>query len=261
MTATSMFSMIGTGARSLVTGIGEAGMMLAEAFGLIFRGRIEWAEVMAQIERYGIGSLPIVALSASFIGMALSVQFAREIVMRYGAENLVGGFVALAMFRELAPVFVAIVIAGNVGASMTAEIGTMKVTDQIDAMEVFNIPPLEYLVVPRIVSTAIAGPALTVFGVFLSLLSGQLFSELMVGVPAEMFWESVKFSVGNRDIVNMLVKALVFSVTIALIASANGLATKGSSEAVGRNTTNTVVWCLLAIFALNYVLTSIFFNF
>lgn len=254
------FSGMGGSICSLLTGVGVAGIQLGAAFRLILMGRINWGETLKLIDKAGIGSLPIVALSASFIGMAISVQFAREIVVRYGADYLVGGFVAVAMFRELAPVFVAIVIAGNIGASTTAEIGTMKVTDQIDALKVFRVDPMEYLVVPRIMATAISGPILTVLGAYLALLAGQLFSEMLVGVPSEIFWDSVRFSTTTRDVVNMLVKALVFSIAVAFIAATNGLATKGSSEAVGQNTTRTVVWCLLAIFILNYFITSIFFE-
>lgn len=243
-----------------VTDVGDAGIMLTSAARRILSGRIDWGETLEHIDRSGIGSLPIVGLSASFIGMAISVQFAREIVVRYGADFLVGGFVAITMFRELAPVFVAVVMVGNIGAATTAEIGTMKVTEQIDALKVFRINPLEYLVIPRIVAMLIVGPALTVFGAFLALLTGQLFSELLVGVPGRIFWDSVQFSTQLRDIVNMLVKSMVFAVAIAIIASSNGMATKGSSEAVGISTTRTVVWCLLAIFILNYGLTSLFFE-
>ncbi len=244
----------------IIINVGEVGLIIFDALKRVAKGRIDWGEVIRHIDKSGIGSLPIVALSASFIGMAISVQFAREIVVRYGADFLVGGFVAITMFRELAPVFVCVVLAGNVGAAMTAEIGTMKVTDQIDALKVFRISPLEYLVIPRVIAAAIIGPILTVFGAFLALLSGQMFSEALVGVPAEIFWDSVQFSTTMRDIVNMLIKALVFSIAIAIIAASNGFATKGSSEAVGINTTRTVVWCLLAIFILNYILTSLFFQ-
>ncbi len=245
---------------SFISTVGEAGIMLAIAIKRILSGRIDWGETLDHIDRSGIGSLPIVAVSASFIGMALSVQFAREIVVRYGADFLVGGFVAISMFRELAPIFVAVVMAGNIGASTTAEIGAMKVTDQIDALKVFRINPLEYLVIPRIVAMLIVGPALTIFGVFLALLTGQLFSELLVGVPGRIFWDSVQFTTQISDITSMLVKSLVFAVTIAIISTSNGMATEGSSEAVGISTTRTVVWCLLAIFILNYGLTTIFFE-
>lgn len=259
--ATGTFSRALTASKGWIASIGEAGLMLARVAGKIAQGRIDWEQVLIHLDRSGIGSLPIVAVSATFIGMAISVQFAREIVTRYGADNLVGSFVAVSMFRELAPVFVAVVLAGNIGAAMTAEIGAMKVTDQVDALEVFHIPPLEYLVVPRLLATMLVGPLLTAFGAFMALLSGQLFTEFMVNIPGDIYWESVQFGTRMIDVVNMLVKALVFSVAIAVIAASNGLTTTGSSEAVGRNTTGTVVWCLLAIFMLNYLLTSLFFQF
>lgn len=246
--------------REMVTNIGEAGIMLGHTFRHMFQGHIDWQESLKLTERFGIGSIPIVGLSASFIGMAISVQIAREIVIRYGADNLVGGMIALVILRELAPVFVAIVIAGNVGASITAELGTMKVTDQIDALRVFRINPLVYLVVPRIIAAIVSGPALTAIGAALALFSGQLFTEALVQVPAELFWDSVRYTATTRDVINMLVKAMVFSVMIAFVASWNGLSTAGSSEAVGISTTRTVVWCLLGIFMLNYFLTSLFFT-
>lgn len=244
----------------MITEIGEAGLTLADSFHSILRGRIDWGETLDQMDKGGIGSLPIVALSASFIGMAFSVQTAREIVVRYGADVVVGGIVAMAVVRELAPVFVAIVITGNVGAAITAEIGAMKVTDQIDALRVFRISPLQYLVVPRLISTCIAGPALTIFGAYLAILTGQLFTELMVNVPATIFWDSVRYTLTPQDVANMLVKSLFFAVAIAMIACSNGLATERSSEAVGQRTTKTVVWSLLSIFLLNYLLTSLFFR-
>lgn len=250
---------LGSLLRERLADVGETGMLVGDALWQILRGRINWEETFYQIERYGIASLPIVALSASFIGMAISVQIAREMVVRYGADTFVGGFVSVSMCREFAPIFVAVVLAGNIGASMTAEIGTMKVTEQVDALQVFRVRPINYLVVPRLVSTAISGPVLTIFGAFVAILSGQLFTEFMVSVSAPIFWESVRFNTDMTDIVSMLVKSLAFSTAIALIAACNGLATQGGSEAVGQRTTRTVVASLLAIFALNYLITSIFF--
>ena len=240
--------------------IGNTGIMLFVCLGRILSGKIYWQSIFQQIEKNGIGSLPIVTLSASFIGMAISVQFAKEIVEKYGADTMVGGFVSITMFRELAPVFVAIIVAGNVGASITAELGTMMVTQQIDAMKVFNIDILNYLVVPRLISTAINGPLLTIFGVTVALLAGQLFTELFVHVASGVFWISVQYNTQMLDVVNMLTKSFVFSVAIAVIACYNGLCVSGGSEQVGIYTTRTVVSCLLAIFILNYMLTAIFFQ-
>ncbi len=247
--------------KSWVTGVGENTLTIGSALHRIMLGRIDWRETFVQIERCGIESLPIVLLSASFIGMALSVEFAREIITRYGAYNIVGAIVAISLVRELAPVFVAVVLAGNIGAAITAEIGTMQVTDQIDALKVFRIKPIDYLLVPRLIATAIVGPALTIFGCYMAIWSGQIFTEIMMNIPREVFWNSVKTGITDHDIINMLTKAFVFAIAVVLIASLNGLATHGSSEAVGRNTTKTVVTSLLSIFILNYILTSVFFHY
>lgn len=247
-------------ALQIVEDIGNTGLMFFTCMGRIFHGKIYWEPIFQHIEQFGIGSLPIVMLSASFIGMAISVQIARELVEKYGADIMVGGFVSLTMFRELAPVFVAVIVAGNVGASITAELGTMKVTDQIDAMKVFNINVFDYLVIPRLISTAISGPLLTIFGVAISLLAGQMFTELFVNVSADVFWDSAQYNTHLRDVLNMLAKSLAFSLAIAIIACYNGLSVSGGSEGVGLYTTRTVVSCLLAIFIINYMLTSLFFQ-
>jgi len=243
-----------------VTKIGEAGLTCVNIVRVAVHGKIDWSETLSLIESGGIRSLPIIALSSSFIGMAISVQLAKEIVSRYGADSLVGGFVSISMVRELGPVFIAVIMVGSIGAAITAEIASMKVEDQIDALKVFRISPLAYLLLPRIIATAISGPALTVIGTFLAILAGQLFTEFLVNIPAETFWESVKFSIDTRDIADMLLKSLVFSIAIVLIACYNGLTVKGSSRSVGINTTRTVVWSLLAIFILNYILTAMFFQ-
>jgi len=246
--------------QNAITIIGYCSLMLTRSFGKILQGKINFSQVVIQIDRSGLGSLPIVALSAFFIGMAISVQFAREIVEKYGATNMVGGFVAIAMLRELAPVFVSIVMAGNIGASITAEIATMKVTEQIDAMQVFHIDELEQLVIPRLVSIMISGPILAILGAGLALLAGQLFTEIVVHIPSGVFWDSARYNTHWADILNMLSKSMAFSIAIVIIASFNGLMTVGGSEAVGVSTTRTVVWCLLAIFILNYIFTAFFFQ-
>ncbi len=245
---------------SSIEDLGDTFLVFAYAVKAIVTGQVHYSDVLREIDKTGIGSLPIVAMSASFIGMAISVQFGREIVDVYGAQNMVGGFVSIAMFRELAPIFVSIVLAGNIGAAITAEIGTMKVTEQIDALKVFRIDPVAYLVAPRLLAICISGPILSVFGCTLSLLSGQIFTEMLLGIPEGVFWDSARFNTHSLEVISLLIKALVFSVTIVIIGSHNGLKTEGGSEAVGKQTTQTVVSCLLAIFILNYILTSLLFQ-
>lgn len=189
----------------------------------------------------------------------MSVQMASVLVKEYGAGNWVGGFVAIALIRELAPVSVAVVLSGNIGAALTAEVGTMKVTEQIDAMKVFRLSPMNCLVVPRLVATLIACPILTVYGAYIALVTGQVAAQVLVRISAPIFWNSVRLHLTLSDVSDMMVKSVVFSVAIVLISLINGLATNGSSEAVGRMTTRTVVLCLVAIFILNCLVTSIYY--
>jgi phospholipid/cholesterol/gamma-HCH transport system permease protein len=238
--------------------VGEAGLTFVDMASAVTQGKIDWPETLRLIEFGGIRSLPIVVLSSSFIGMAISVQLAIQIVSRMGANTLVGGFISSTMVRELGPVFIAMIMVGSIGASITAEIAGMKVEDQIDALKVFRISLMKYLILPRIIATLISVPALTVIGTFSAILAGQLFTELIVNVPAEVFWNSVKFFIGIRDFVEMLIKSLVFSIAIVAIAFYNGLTVRGSSGSVGVNTTRTIVWGQLSIFILNYILSEMF---
>lgn len=245
--------------RRFIIKIGEAGLAFVEIFHSILLGKFDWAETLRLIEFGGVRTLPIVVLSSTFFGMAISVSLAHVIITSYGTDTSVGGFVSRAMIRELGPVFVAVILVGSIGASITAEIAGMKVEDQIDALQVFRISLTNYLILPRVISTVISGPALTLIGTFSAIVAGQLFTEFLYNIPAEIFWNSVKFSIDIRDLAEMLIKSLVFSIAIILIAFYNGFTVRGSSGNVGINTTRTVVWSQLAIFILNYIITETFF--
>lgn len=245
--------------RELVIKIGKAGLTFVEIFHSILLGKFDWAETLRLIEFGGVQTLPIVILSSSFFGIAISVSLAHVIITSYGTDTLVGGFVSMAMIRELGPVFIAVILVGSIGTSITAEIAGMKVEDQIDALKVFRISLMNYLILPRLISTVISGPSLTLIGTFSAIMAGQLFTEFLYNIPAEIFWNSVKYSINTRDLIEMLLKSFAFSIAIILIAFYNGFTVRGSSGNVGINTTRTVVWSQLAIFILNYIVTETFF--
>jgi|GEM_PF-6488589 len=245
--------------RGLVIKIGEAGLTFVEIFRSILLGKFDWAETLRLIESGGVQTLPVVVLSSSFFGMAISASLAHVIITSYGTDTSVGGLVSKTMIRELGPVFIAVILVGSIGASITAEIAGMKVEDQIDALKVFRISLMNYLILPRVISTVISGPALILIGTFSAIMAGQLFTEFLYNIPAEIFWNSVKFSIDIRDLAEMLIKSFVFSIAIILIAFYNGFIVQGSSGNVGINTTRTVVWSQLAIFILNYIITETFF--
>jgi phospholipid/cholesterol/gamma-HCH transport system permease protein len=183
-----------------------------------------------------------------------------ELIETYGAENAVGGLVALAISRELAPVVTAIVIAGRVGASITAEIGSMKVTEQIDALRVMDINPIDYLVVPRLLAGAFITPFMTIIAAIAAILSAMYLSYYYKGLSFGVFLNSVQDMVSTLDVIVALIKASCFGILIVTIASTFGLNVKGGADAVGFYTTRTVVWSLIVIFIFNYMITSIFYG-
>ena len=176
-----------------IENFGKSILILFQVFNHGFNLKNFIHEFLRQLEIQGIKSLIVVFFSAMSIGMVVAVQFGKNIIYNFGAEDLVGGFVAIAFFRELAPVFIAIVLAGKVGAAITAEIGSMKVTEQIDAMQVFNMQPIQFLVAPRLFALLITGPILTIYGLFIAIqISGQLFTKFILNLNSCCFFRICK---------------------------------------------------------------------
>lgn len=240
--------------------LGDSGINLGKAARYIIRGDWGGVETLNFAYRECMKSVPIVLVAATFIGMALSLQIARELVMTYGASRFVGGMIAVAIVREIGPVFAAVGIAGNVGSSIAAEIGSMKVTEQVDALQVFNIDPIRYLVVPRLIATTIMTPLLGILGSAGAILAGLAVTHFMVDIPTGIFLDSVQSTLGVKDIAVMLLKSTCFGVAIGIVGCSFGLNTQGGAEAVGNATTQAVVWGLLSIFFINYLVTSLFFG-
>jgi phospholipid/cholesterol/gamma-HCH transport system permease protein len=240
--------------------LGESGINLGRAFRFILAGDIDGRDTLYHTYRASVQSAPIVLVSATFIGMALSLQIARELVTTYGADRFVGGMISMAIVREIGPVFTAVAVAGNVGSSIAAEIGSMEVTEQVDALKVFNIDPIRYLVVPRLLATALVTPLLTILGATMAIYAGMLVSVWMVDIPTGIFLDSARSAITTRDILIMLLKSTCFGGSIAIIGCSFGLRTRGGADAVGDSTTKAVVWGLLSIFFINYLITSIFYD-
>lgn len=246
--------------KGAIADIGQSGINLWQSLKFISRGKIDLGETSIQITKAGIGSIFIVVITAVFIGLAMSTQLAKELFQRFGAEQLVGGLVAVAVIRELAPVITSIVVAGRVGAAISAEIGSMKVTEQIDALEVLGINPIRYLLVPRLLACGIVSPLLTVISAFVSILSGMLLTMVAVNLSPSVYLDSIRVFLQTNDVFIMMLKSMVFGSAISIIATTTGLATRGGAEAVGNGATKTVVWSIIMIFTINYIFTSIFFG-
>jgi phospholipid/cholesterol/gamma-HCH transport system permease protein len=246
--------------REIISNIGESGINFFQAVHYIFLGRINIGETAIQIQKAGIGSIFIVSITAIFIGLAMSTQLAKQLAENYGAGNLVGGLVAIAVVRELAPVITSIVVAGRVGASISAEIGSMKTTEQIEALQVLGIDTIRYLLVPRLVAAAITSPLLTVLSAFLSILAGMFLTSLTINLNSAVYLDSIRRALPVGDVFVMMLKSLIFGIAISILATTSGLQVKGGAEEVGNAATKTVVWSIILIFTFNYIITSIFFG-
>lgn len=214
---------------------------------------------IAQMAHLGVDSLPIVALTILFTGMVMTVQTAHEFI-KYGVQSSVGGLVAVAMARELAPVLAGVVAAGRVGAAITAEIGSMQVTEQIDALRVMATNPIAYLVTPRFVACVIMLPILVVFADIVGTIGSYLVATLYAGISSFSFLNSIKVFAVVGDVTGGLVKAMVFGGIIAIIGCYKGLTTAPGAEGVGKATTGSVVTSIILIFVSNYFLSLLLYR-
>jgi phospholipid/cholesterol/gamma-HCH transport system permease protein len=221
--------------------------------------KINRRNTIEQMAAVGPESLWIAIITAAFVGMVFTIQVAREFLY-FGAGQAVGGVLALALTRELAPVLTAVVIAGRIGSAFAAEIGTMKVTEQIDALYVLKTDPIDYLVLPRVIACCLMLPILTLLSLLVGIVSGLFISSNLYGISQTVFLDSVRNFMGIWDIVTAIIKAVVFGALVAVIGCSWGLTTTGGAKGVGQSTTTAVVTALLAIFITNFFLSWIMFQ-
>ena len=215
--------------------------------------------ILGQMAHLGVDSLTIVSLTLLFTGVVFTLQTAHEFI-RFGAQSTVGGVIAIAIGRELGPVLVGVVCAGRVGAAITAEISTMKVTEQIDALKVMAVSPVNYLIVPRMIACMIAVPILTVFGDIIGVAGGWLVATQYSGISSYVFINSIKMFANTYDLTGGMIKAIFFGNVIAVLGCYYGLNCPDGAEGVGKATTKTVVTSIIVIFILNALLTFIVYR-
>lgn len=218
----------------------------------------DFAELVRQMVRVGVQSMPVVLLTAVFTGMVMALQIF-TVLARFGAENYVGSIVGLAMVRELAAVLGALMIAGRCGSSMGAELGTMRVTEQIDALEVLATDPVHYLIVPRVWATTLMLPLLIVLADAIGIFGGYFVSVIVMGANPTTYLDNTFRYMELSDLLSGLVKAAVFGLLIATIGCAKGYYTRGGAEGVGRATTAAVVTASIAVLIANFFLTKLMF--
>ena len=223
----------------------------------IRRGPVERPLLMQQFEQIGFRSLSIVIITSAFIGMVLALQTAYALE-DFGGKLFVGMIVSLSLVRELAPVLMSLMVGGRVGAGMTAELGTMKVTEQIDALRALATNPVRKLVVPRVIATTLMFPLLTVIAIALGILGGLLIAVANLNLSANYYLRSVIETVKYNDLASGIGKTFFFGFAIALIACFNGLRTRGGADGVGRATTTTVVTGAITVLIMDFFLTKLF---
>jgi phospholipid/cholesterol/gamma-HCH transport system permease protein len=238
---------------------GGATLLLGESAGFIARLRIRVRETISQAYLLGVQSWAIVLLTSLCTGMVFSLEAANQAV-QYGFGNLVGGGVAFTMARELGPMLSAVVVAGRSGAAISAELGSMVVTEQIEALEALGLSPVRMLVVPRLIALMIMLPLLTVMADIVGIIGGMWIASVFAHISNESFINSVRQFLPFGDVLKGLVKSVVFGVIVAVIGSYSGLQTRGGAAGVGKSTTGAVVTAIILIFVFNFCMSYVIFQ-
>lgn len=224
-----------------------------------FQGQpFRWRATIDQVIRVGNQSLSLVALIAALIGIILALQSAYQL-RQLGATHLVANLVAVSVTRELAPLMTAILVAGRAGSAIAAELGTMRVSEEIDALEVIGLDPVDFLVIPRLVALLVAVPCLTLFADLIGILGGCLAGVAALGLSAGAYTADSLSALVLEDIFGGVIKAIVFGGIIGLVACQRGLGTRGGADEVGRSTTTTVVRSIVLIIAADLFVTAVLF--
>jgi len=238
--------------------LGELTILLTKTIYLSFVPPFKGYRILVQAKRVGPGSFFIAALIAFFIGMIMALQMAYQMVA-LSAEIYIPNVIAISLVRELAPVLTALIVAGRVGAGITAEIGTMTVTEQVDALQAFAVNPIKYLVVPRFLALVVMLPILTVFADLIGILGGFLICVYKLYLSPALYFTMVEQALTAHDIITGLIKTIVFGIIIALVGCHQGLNIKGGAEGVGKATTASVVISFILIIVADCFFTTLFY--
>lgn len=253
--ATASLAQLFGGISELVAVVGAEGLLMGRILSRSFRGQVDRSELTRCLYRMGIRSVPIVAVTALFVGGIMVIQ-AAPTVQRYGAQGLLGWAAGFGTLREIAPLLTALMISGRVGANNTAELGTMTVTEQVDALRAMAIDPIGYLVTPRFYGIVITLFLSTILSDVLALIGASFAGRVLLGVEPAVFYNGLTGGLlGIGDVVNGLIKSVVFGVAIALSSCHFGLATAGGAPGVGRSVNSAVVVSAAGIFVLDYLIS------
>jgi phospholipid/cholesterol/gamma-HCH transport system permease protein len=239
-------------ARSLLE-LQETTILAARATAGVFKKPRYFQELIAQMDTIGVGSLTIIVLTGFFTGGVLTVQ-TFPTLKSYGAQDQTGYLVAISLVRELGPVLCALMVTGRVGSAISAELGSMVVSQQIDAMRALGTDPVRKLVAPRLFALIISLPLLTVIADMVGIGGGWVTATLLYGIPSSVFINAVRDGITSDDLIGGVVKPLVFALIIGAISCRQGLSTEGGTVGVGRSTTRAVVTASIIVIVADYFL-------
>jgi phospholipid/cholesterol/gamma-HCH transport system permease protein len=242
--------------RKFASEFGAIWLLFMDTIYWTFRSRIKLGYLFKQMEFVGVKSLGVVIITGGFTGMVLALQTYYGF-RKFSSEGMVGATVALSITRELGPVLTSLMVTGRAGSAMAAQLGSMRVTEQIDALTVMALSPIKYLIVPRVLASLFMLPVLTIISDFVGIVGGYLVGVKMLSINEGVFMARMIKYVSLDDIYNGLVKAAVFGVLLSLISCYKGFNTRGGAEGVGKSTTQAVVYSSIAILISDYILTSL----
>ena len=223
----------------------------------MLRSPIEWRQVLIQMLRIGVESLPVTMMTTFFTGMVLALQTGASSKHFFNEPLFVGTVVSFSMVMELGPVMTALVVAGRAGAAIAAELGTMKVTEQIDALYTLGTDPVRYLVIPRVLAFIMVLPLLTVVSDFSGIFGGWVVSYVKLGIPTSVYTADIFDNMEIRHFMHGFLKTFVFAVIVSFISCFKGITTTGGAEGVGKSTTAAVVLSMAAVLVIDYFVTAI----
>lgn len=253
-----LLSWVGRQALFFFETLGAFALFTCRAFLGVFSGVWSREDLLEQLERVGANSVFVVSITSAFTGMVMAVQTLDQFV-RFGATSYIGGVIALSMVREMSPVLTGLVVSGRVGAAMAAEIGSMKVTEQLDALRTFGLDPNVFVGVPRILAGLLMLPVLTLFSFVIGIGGGFLYVSAH-GINPHLFWRSIETLLNPSDIYGGLLKSAVFGLLITISACGQGFLTGQGARGVGTATTRAVVWGNMLILVFNYILSMVLFG-
>ncbi len=248
------------GCREFFGNAGGISLLFKEAVLFIFTRRIRWQATLDQMNKIGVMSLPLVFLTSLFTGVVLALQSAYQLKL-FSAEQFTSDLVCVSLCRELGPVLTAMVVAGRVGASIAAELGTMKVTEQIDALKALATSPVQYLVVPRFIAAVFMLFILTIYADCIGMFGGYAITVFKLDMSPQIFIKRAIKALLVKDVVTGLIKSFFFGAIISIVGCYFGFKAKGGAEGVGKSTMLSVVVSLILVIAADAIFTALFYFF